>query len=315
MPDAPTQCPGCKQPITEPDALFCSHCGCRLQGDQCCTYCGHLLPPEAKFCSYCGRATDQLTAQEQETQHLLKIGISESDWQSIPVGIYTMGSPQSEAERFDCEHQHDVSLAAFEILKTPVTFDMYDAYCTQDAVQQPDDESWGRGDRPVIHVSYWDAVQYCIWLQKQTGWLVRLPTEAEWEYACRAGTTTPFSTGDTISPQQANYNCHYHYGDAPTADPVQKTTPVFQYPGNPWGLQDMHGNVWEWCASLYDEDYAGLELKDASYDVNNHHPRVVRGGSWYNLPGALRCASRNQLPPDYSHYRVGFRLVREQGPK
>ncbi|MES9876661.1 MAG: SUMF1/EgtB/PvdO family nonheme iron enzyme [Candidatus Sedimenticola sp. PURPLELP] len=311
MPEVPMQCPGCKHLIAEPDARFCPHCGQSLADTLCCAYCGNYIAPGAKYCSHCGRGTDSEAEREQTNHHLVRLGISETDWQPIPVGNYCMGSPGSEKNRFDNEAQHDTTIAAFEILKSPVTFAMYDAYCTQEALPKPDDETWGRENRPVIHVSYWDAVQYAIWLQKQTGWLIRLPTEAEWEYACRAGTTTPFWTGSSIAPDQANYNSHYSYDGSAISTPPNKTTPVDKYPANPWGLNDMHGNVWEWCASLYDESYSGLELSDATADVTNHHPRVVRGGSWYNLPGALRSASRNQLAPDYSHYRVGFRLVRE----
>ena len=254
-----------------------------------------------------------------------RYGIGPEDWAAIPAGKFLMGSPEDEEERHDNERQHWVKVSAFDMLKTPVTFAMYDRFCEATGREKPDDLGWGRADRPVINVSYWDAVDYCEWLSGETGWKIRLPTEAEWEYACRAGTETPFWTGETISTKQANYDGHYVYGEdgvwmlrqlaidlgiKPKDVYRKRTTPVDRFDSNPWGLHDMHGNVWEWCASEYDKRYGGRECQDASSDRSNDTKRVLRGGSWHNEPGWLRSASRNWSAPDNRNDNRGFRLAR-----
>jgi formylglycine-generating enzyme required for sulfatase activity len=160
----------------------------------------------------------------------------------------------------------------------------------------------------VIHVSYWDAVDYADWLSERTGRPCRLPTEAEWEYACRAGTTTPFWTGETLTMEQVNY--HYAYGSGPEGVYRRQTTPVRLFPPNPWGLHDMHGNVWEWCASAYDADYTARERHDASRDRANDGPRSLRGGSWVDQPARMRSAVRGRYAPSGRFSFTGFRLAR-----
>ena len=243
----------------------------------------------------------------------LSLGISEGDWVLINGGDFLMGSPADERERFEHERQHSVQVNTFEMLKTPVTFAMYDAYCEIRDLSRPGDEGWGREARPVINVDYWSVVQYCQWLRKQTGWPVRMPTEVEWEYACRAGTTTPFWTGETISTGQANFDGSYpsFYTGGEKGVRRGMTTPAGEFPANPWGLHDMHGNVWEWCSSEYDDDYAGKEMHSACQYPDNPNPRVVRGGSWSNVASVVRSASRNKLSPKLHFLKVGFRLVRE----
>jgi len=237
--------------------------------------------------------------------------IAESDWALIHGGEFQMGSPPGEKDRFDHERKHEVQINTFEMLKTPVTFSMYDAYCEARDRDKPNDEGWGHERRPVINVDYWSAQRYINWLRKRTGWHVRLPTEAEWEYACRAGTTTPFWTGETITTEQANFD-----GSLPPAGQEKgvrrgMTTPVDQFPPNPWGLHDMHGNVWEWCSSEYDAEYTGMELLSACKDTGNPNPRILRGGSWSNVQSVLRSASRNKFGPNLHFLKIGFRLVRE----
>jgi len=258
------------------------------------------------------RSIERAIQREKAHQaRLLKYGLSESDWIGIAGGTFQMGSPLDEKDRFENEHQHEVPVGRFEMLKTPVTFEMFDIFCDELRRTRPRDENWGRGKRPVINVTYWSAMSYCDWLSKQTGANIRLPTEAEWEYACRAGTSTAFWTGKRISPEQANFDGNYTYCGSEKGASRGQTTPVDQFPANPWGLHDMHGNVWEWCASVYDEAYGGLERVDAGYDDDDPRERVVRGGSWHNVPGGLRSASRNKLIPNYHYLRVGFRLVRD----
>ncbi len=224
-----------------------------------------------------------------------------------------MGSPGDEKDRFDNERQHSVEIAPFEILKVPVTFEMFDQFCHDMKHIRPGDESWGRENRPVINITYWSAMEYCFWLSERTADTIRLATEAEWEYACRGGTNTPFWTGETITTEQANFDGNFTYGGSSKGICRGKTTPVDTFAPNPWGLYDMHGNVWEWCASVYDEEYSGLEQENAGYDQTDLRQRIVRGGSWYNVPSGIRSASRNKLSPNFHYLRVGFRIVRETG--
>ncbi len=256
-------------------------------------------------------AEQTIGKEEQRQAELLKYGIEESDWVVIQEGDFMMGSPPSEHDRFDNESQHKVRVERFELLKTPVTFEMFDSFCDEMRHSKPPDETWGRENHPVINVSYWSAMEYCYWLSKRSGHTIRLPTEAEWEFACRAGSTTPFWNGETLTSEQANFNGNYTYGGSTKGVFLGKTTPVGSYPANPWGIHDMHGNVWEWCASVFDADYSGLELEDAGDDQDELGERVVRGGSWHNVPSGLRSASRNKLRPNYHYLRVGFRIIRE----
>ncbi|MCW8944349.1 MAG: SUMF1/EgtB/PvdO family nonheme iron enzyme [Sedimenticola sp.] len=258
------------------------------------------------------RSLERSIQKERANQaNLLKYGLKESDWAGIAGGHFVMGSPSNELGRFENERQHEVEIERFEILKTPVTFEMYDIYCDETRRTRPPDDTWGRENRPVINVTYWDAQEYCHWLSKRTRTSIRLPTEAEWEYACRAGTTTPFCTGEQISTDQANFDGQYTYAGSEKGLSRKMTTPVDQFPPNPWGLHDMHGNVWEWCNSLFDENYSGLELENSGTNTEDLRERVVRGGSWHNVPGGIRSAIRNKLLPHYHYLRVGFRIVRD----
>ncbi|MES9902557.1 MAG: SUMF1/EgtB/PvdO family nonheme iron enzyme, partial [Sedimenticola sp.] len=327
-------CNFCNTPLPLEDSLFCPYCGEKLQKEDSCAVCGRPYLSGAAFCDRCGTpvgsdipraasagegvgssAFDPLGERDDhgKVYHTreLPLGIVYEDWALIHGGGFQMGAPDAEVGRFCCERQHQVELNSFELLKTPVTFTMYDAYCDVHDIIKPKDEGWGRDSRPVINISYWDALGYCSWLRKVTGWQIRLATEAEWEYACRAGTETPFSTGDNITSDQANFDGTIIYGWGSRGIKRGKTTPVGEFDPNPWGLYDMHGNVWEWCSSEYEDDYKGLELLSACRAVDNYNPRVVRGGSWYNVPGSLRSASRNKLAPDLHFLKVGFRIVRE----
>ena len=264
----------------------------------------HTVRPEVATVS--ASATTGETVQDT----LAQLSLPAAAWAAIPDGEFLMGSPEDEEGRRADERQHRVQVAAFQMLKTPVTFVMFDVFCGATGREQPKDQGWGRADRPVIWVSYWDAVDYAAWLSMQTGWTCRLPTEAEWEYACRAGSVTPFWTGATISPDQANYNGNYPYGRGPKGIYRDKTTPVDQFPPNPWGLKDMHGNVWEWCASKYDATYVGLERQDASRGRLSQDARALRGGSWSDLPAWVRSAFRNWSAPTNRFGNAGFRLAR-----
>jgi formylglycine-generating enzyme required for sulfatase activity/uncharacterized protein with von Willebrand factor type A (vWA) domain len=185
-----------------------------------------------------------------------------------------------------------------------------------------------RWDRPVEQVSWYDAVEFCARLSKLTGKEYRLPSEAEWEYACRAGTTTPFHFGETITRELANYNAGYTYADEPKGEYRGQTTPVGQFPPNAFGLYDMHGNVWEWCLDPWHENYQGEPPRDGSvWDEDNNDNRyqsllistkelltdkryrVLRGGSWYFLPSYCRSADRSWYIPDLRDDYIGFRVA------
>ncbi len=239
---------------------------------------------------------------------------------SIKGGTFTMGSPPSEADRGSDETQHRVTLSDFYMSKYEVTFEQYDAFCTATGRAKPSDEGWGRGKRPVIYVSWDDATAYCEWLSKQTGKTYRLPTEAEWEYACRAATSTteatrsvevsvPFNTGNCLSTSQANYDGNYPYGSCSKGEFRQKTLPVGSFSAIAWGLYDMHGNVWEWCSDWYGDYSKGTQTNPKGASSGSVHVR--RGGSWNGSARNCRSAYRNYSYPSYSCNFLGFRLVCE----
>jgi formylglycine-generating enzyme required for sulfatase activity len=164
---------------------------------------------------------------------------------------------------------------------------------------------------PEQDITWDDAVEFCRKLSAKTGQTVRLPTEAEWEYACRAGTTTPFNTGETISTDQANYNGEGTYGSGHKGENRQKPVPVGSFPPNAWGLYDMHGNVWEWCQDWYDEGYYRNSPTDDPPGPEKGNRRVLRGGDWIVGPWCCRSAFRDSLYPDYiiNKGADGFRVV------
>jgi formylglycine-generating enzyme required for sulfatase activity len=174
--------------------------------------------------------------------------------------------------------------------------------------------------RPVEYVSWFDAIEFCSRLSQRTGRHYSLPSEAQWEYACRAGSSTPFHFDETISPELANFNGDYTYGDGPKGEYRQQTTPVGMFPANAWGLRDMHGNVWEWCLDQWHANYEGAPLDGSAWvdadainaDVNKDDKsggRLLRGGSWLNPPGSCRSAYRIRLRPGKVRNDVGLRVV------
>lgn len=215
----------------------------------------------------------------------------------IPAGTFLMGSPEDEEGHGENEGpQHEVTIShSFALGRYPVTFDEYDYFCEATGRDKPEDEGWGRGRRPVINVSHKAAENYCEWLAEITYARYQLPTEAEWEYACRAGTTSAYSFGNAISGQQANF---YPNGS--------KTTVVGTYPCNGWNLHDMHGNVAEWCAD------AGRNYRENFTDLRNRNHRVLRGGSWMKVAEILRSANSNVCEMNIRHKTIGFRCARDQ---
>lgn len=222
-------------------------------------------------------------------------------WVSIPAGTFTMGSPTSEVDRGSDETQHQVTLSAFKMSKYEVTFEQYDLFCEATGRSKPDDGGWGRGNRPVINVSWDDATAFAEWMG------CRLPTEAEWEYAARGGTTTPFSTGNNLTTSQANYNGNYPYNNNAKGEYRQKTLPVGSFAANAYGLFDMHGNVWEWCSDWYGDYSTSAQTNPKGASSGSY--RVSRGGGWYYYASYCRTAFRNRTAPDYRLIFIGFRLV------
>jgi formylglycine-generating enzyme required for sulfatase activity len=230
----------------------------------------------------------------------LKDGSEGPEMVFIQGGRFLMGSPKSEAERSSSELQHPVSIGDVWIGRYPVTFDQYDWFARATGRDLPDDRGWGRGRRPVINVSWFDATAYAEWLGQQTGQQYRLPTEAEWECAARAGTTTARYWGDAIGRNQANCD-----GCGSPSD-WWKTTPVGIFAPNGWGFYDMLGNVWEWTGSAFDADYGGAEQRCDASDARH----ALRGGSWHERPDWVRSAARNGGSPGVRDDDLGLRLAR-----
>ncbi|MEO1095183.1 MAG: formylglycine-generating enzyme family protein [Cyanobacteria bacterium J06638_28] len=233
---------------------------------------------------------------------------------NIPDGRFWMGSPDSEAERADNEGPvHSVMVPAFAIGKYPVTQAEWSevAALPKVAVELNPFPSRFKGDRrPVERVSWYETVEFCERLSRLTHRAYRLPSEAEWEYACRARTRTPFAFGETISPEQANYDGNSIYGAGQTGLYRECTTDVGSFPANQFGLQDMHGNVWEWCQDCWHSTYQGAPVDGSVWtEGGNPDRRVLRGGSWLDYPRNCRSASRIDFNPVYRYTSFGFRVV------
>jgi len=191
---------------------------------------------------------------------------------------------------------------SFTMSRHEVTFEEYDYFAEQMGREKPSDNGWGRGNRPVINVSWDDATAYAEWLSQQTGQKYRLPTEVEWEYAARAGTKTNYWWGNEIGKNRANCDgCGSQWDN-------QQTAPVCSFRANPFGLCDTAGNVWEWTCSVYEEKYKGEELKCAGQ--NDSRPRVFRGGALFNQARWLRASYRDGFTHELRFFNVGFRLFR-----
>jgi len=224
----------------------------------------------------------------------------------IDGGCFQMGSPESEEGHDSDENQHRVCVEDFAIGKYEVTQAQWEAVMGGN----PSKFS-GCTDCPVERVSWNDVQDYIAKLNARTAKHYRLPTEAEWEYAARAGTQTPFWSGACIDTDQANYDGNYDYDGcgAKTGVYRKKTLPVGSLQANPWGLYDVAGNVWEWTCSVYGEDYGGAESECAS--KNDTGSRSLRGGSWYFGPRWVRAADRSGYAPDIRYGSIGFRLAQD----
>lgn len=220
----------------------------------------------------------------------------------VPPGGFMMGSPKEEKGRGINETQHKVTLTkGFYMGVHAVTQEQW-----KEIRGNNPSKFKGEKNLPVETVSWEDCQEFIKKLREKDKKPYRLPTEAEWEYASRAGTTTPFHFGETISTDQVNYNGIFIYGDGKKGVNREKTTPVGSFPANAWGLHDMHGNVYQWCQDWFG-DYPQKDLVDPQGPDSGKY-RVVRGGSWYYTPVLCRSAYRSRLEPGLRRDTFGFRL-------
>ena len=231
----------------------------------------------------------------------------------IPAGEFTMGSPASEPGRDSDEGpQRRVKVGGFLAGRYEVTFEQWDACVAAGGCShKPEDRGWGRGKRPVIDVSWEDAQQYVKWLSGKTGKGYRLLSEAEWEYVARAGTSTPFWTGQTISAAQANFNGNYTYNGSAKGEYRPKTVPVGSFGANGFGLYETSGNAWEWVQDVWHDNYSGAPSDGSAWmSGGDQTRRVLRGGSWDFIPQFLRSAYRISSSPVSHIVNPGFRIAR-----
>ena len=230
----------------------------------------------------------------------------------IPGGSFQMGANENIEE----QPVHKVTIQPFFMSKYPITQEQWTAVANLDKVNidlKLNPSKFIGKNLPVERVNWFDIKEFCARLSQQTNRQYRLPSEAEWEYACRAGSTTPFYFGETMTTDVANYNGNYIYADEPKGEYREKTTPVDNFPPNAFGLCDMHGNIWEWCEDPWHSNYEGAPTDGSIWQendsVDNNCDRLLRGGSWYQQAKDCRCACRNHIEPDSKWNIFGFRIV------
>lgn len=227
----------------------------------------------------------------------------------IPVGTFIMGAPHYEKGRE--MPQHEVTIQPFSMGRYPVTQSQWRIVAKWPQVVRPLNQNpscFDGDDLPVEGVSWYDAKEFCARLTKLTGKLYRLPSEAEWEYACRAGTTTPFYFGQLLTTNLVNYNGYYSYNGSPNGENRGETTEVGFFPANRWGLHDMHGQVWEWCDDSWHDNCNGAPTDGSAWTKGGNIRKVIRGGSWFSDPGYCRSAYRDCDIPGGRYHNIGFRV-------
>lgn len=234
---------------------------------------------------------------------------------AIPSGSFLMGSAENEVESADrSSPQHQVTIQPFLLGKYPITQAQWQAVANLPKITidlHPDPSHFKGDNRPVEKISWYDAQEFCARLSRKTGKLYRLPSESEWEYACRAGTNTPFYFGNTLSTDLANYNGEYIYANGSKGVYRKETTNVGIFPANAFGLHDTHGNVWEWCEDGWYNNYIGAPTDGTARlsGTDNHPRRVLRGGSWSYRPVYCRSAYRVNYPAVSRDFNHGFRVA------
>ena len=290
---------------------------------------GQKLPVDTKgmlTARAAGEAVITVTSQDGGKTAQCSVKIYPANFVRINSGTFTMGSPESEPEREDDEIQHSVTISTFYMCKYHVTQAEYQAI-------MGNNPSVHEGPNlPVNNIIWFEAIDYCnklsrkddlepvytvtgigenrsvSWNRNANGY--RLPTEAEWEFACRAGTKTPFSTGNNITTNQANFNGYYPYNNNAAGIYRDKMLPVGSFAANPWGLYDMHGNVSEWCWDWYDEYPTGAQTDPQGVSHKTQAGKVVRGGTFGNIEIIQRSAKRLNSNPNETVGGIGFRVVR-----
>lgn len=232
-------------------------------------------------------------------------GVPEPEMIEIPRGSFRMGCVRGTDCNSDEKPVHSVNLQAFEMSKYEVTFEQWDVCVAMGGCDHlPEDKGWGRENRPVMNVSWDDIQKYIKWLNRKTGKNYRLPSEAEWEYAARAGSQTKYPWGNEAGSNRANCDgCGSQWDN-------KETAPVGSFPANAFSLHDMHGNVWEWVQDCLNDSYKGAPTDGSAWTSGDCGRRVRRGGSWYDGTRYLRSAYRYDGIRGYRNYRIGFRLAR-----
>lgn len=232
----------------------------------------------------------------------------------MPAGRFLMGSPEVEPQRRICEGpQHEVELRSFFMGQTPITQAEWKLVASWSKVEvevelNPDPSKFKGLNRPVEQVTWEEAMEFCRRLSQKTRQQYTLPSEAQWEYACRAGTTSPFAFGEVLTTDMANYDGRYCYDSSPRGLYRMQTTEVASFPSNSWGLHDMHGNILEWCLDSWHETFEGAPTDGSAWIVNGEAGRPLRGGSWDDIPKSCRSSGRIRGIVVYRLHRCGFRI-------
>jgi formylglycine-generating enzyme required for sulfatase activity len=257
----------------------------------------------AMTAAWVSTSAQNATALRVRTELLLRQ--IEQQMVAIPAGSFEMGDLSGKGGNSDEKPVHVVKLKGFRLSRFEVTFEQYDVYADAAGRPRPSDEGWGRGSHPVINVSWYDAQGFIAWLNTATGHRYRLPSEAEWEYAARAGSRTDYPWGNDFDRIWTN-------GASPDEnDTLGTTMPVGSFPANSWGLRDMIGNVWEWTQDCSRHYYDGAPVDGSARVEGDCVGRMVRGGAWALSPYCLRVSYRFGAVASRPEVNTGFRLARD----